>query len=103
MFGTGGNAIGDTSAITAALQRRRLGDSVSPLSQVSGSSPGFQGAQPPQPGQGNVMGMNNPLAQKGGGGGMSPDSAESQIIVKALRDRLSHLGKVETGGGMGGI
>ena len=101
MFGSGNNAIGNTSAITEALARRKSGGSVSPLSQVSEASPSFQG-QPPQAGTPS-MGIRAPQSQGTMGvGGMPANSGESQIIVKALRDRLNLLGKIESGG-MGGM
>lgn len=95
-FGSFGSAIGGGSAISAALQRRRTGDSVSPLSQVSGAAPSFSGAapMPPTPAPQGAMPTGAPTGAPTGGAGPSPTS-EAELIIKALSERLRSLSKVD--------
>jgi hypothetical protein len=91
-FGSGSKQLGMTSAITAALQRRRMGDSVSPLSQVSGASPSSQQGAPPIAPTTSAQPMNappqvSPNAQKVG-------QTEAQVILKAMSNRLENLSKM---------
>jgi len=92
-LGTGSTLLGGTSAITSALQSRRFGDSVSPLSQVSGSSPqGQRTAFPP-------IAIPSQMPNRTPVGGMQKaptvQDPESEIIVKALIKRLNDLGKIQ--------
>ena len=87
----------------AALQRRRQGDKVSPLNQVSGGAPGAPAVPnlaPTTAPQGSAM-------PRGGGprrpptGGTAPlGSTEAELIIKALDNRLRSLSKQEEAGGV---
>lgn len=89
-FGSFGSALGGSDAIRAALDRRSGGGgSVPALSQMSGGAPGG-GSIPPAP--------PTSVPQQGGapgGGGPAPPLPESQLIIKALSDRLKKIGDIE--------
>ena len=99
-FGVGENVLGDTSAITRALERRGFTGGGA-LNQMSAAAPGGAPSVPP-----NITGGGSPM------GGMAaptmapqaPEMAaiapvgneEAMIIVKALNDRLKAISNVET-------
>ena len=97
-FGSFGAALpGGTPAVEAALQRRRFGDRGSLLSQVSGGAPTATAAtgataQVPRTGSAMPRGAQQvPRTPRP----PSPPPAESEIIVKALSQRLAALSKME--------
>lgn len=106
-FGAGQAIIpGGLDAITAALQRRRFGDSASPLSQVSGAAPTPNNpniqAPPitptPTPSAGTLP---TPPAEPG----LTPPTGtpnEAELIIKALSNRLNAISKKEAPPGLGG-
>ena len=98
-FGSGAQLLGNGNEIASALQSRRMGDSVSPLSQVStasriGGSPAIPlppsgiptGSAMPSPTPNPVSTPTAPTAPK-------PPQTESEIIVRALIGRLKQLGQ----------
>lgn len=95
-FGTGENALGDTDAIKAALDRRGLTGGSPALDQMSASA---AGAQPPTmgaPGSIPTPGAPGaaPLPSPELGGGVAGNE-EAMIIVKALDSRLKAISKTE--------
>ena len=94
-YGSFGSAIGGGSAISAALQRRRTGDSVSPLSQVSGAAPSFSGAapMPPTPAPQGTMPTGTPMGAPTAVGPV--EKSETELIINALGERLKSISKVE--------
>lgn len=81
----------DTSAVREAMARRQQGSSSPALGQTSA-----QPAQTPQLGQPSAQPSPQPSpggSPQGGPEAMSP--AESELIVKALSQRLSSISSVE--------
>ena len=108
-FGLGEAIVpGGMEAVRSALSRRRLGDSASPLSQVSGAAPtanniGLQG--PPTPGTPPSPLGAAPAPEgvpQAAGGLPTPETPQNQImnreaeiILKAMSTRLGAISKGE--------
>ena len=93
-FGAGNNLLGGSGPeIAASLQSRRMGDGVSPLSQVSMGVPSggaVTSTMPLPPSQMPASPM--PVGQMTSQAPKSPRS-ESEMIVSALIQRLKALGQ----------
>jgi len=96
--GSFGSVLGGGSALSRALASRQGGgQGVAPLSQVSPSVSTGEG-MPPAPPTGS--GMPQGMPQSSGAPqtpGMPVGSSESELIIKALSNRLSSLSKIEQG------
>lgn len=100
-FGTGENVLGDTSAITRALERRGLAGTGA-LDQMSAASPGGQPPTPPSIPTGSALPTGVGAAPTGAAA-LSPEMAamapagneEAMLIVKALNDRLKAISNAE--------
>lgn len=87
-FGSGTPLLGGTNPLAEAMQRRGIDTSV--LNQVGGGSPIAQPMpQAPQGGQGM------PQANSQMGSTQLPQGSESELIIKALSERLKHFNKME--------
>jgi len=98
--GSFGSATGGMSPeLAAAMQRRAGGNPSGPMGQVSQGAPTANPAtQVPNsaPASINVPSQSSP---SGDGMGLPTNTPESQLIIKALDQRLRSLSKVQEGGG----
>jgi hypothetical protein len=105
-----GNILQGGDPIARALDRRTNGQPTPVMNQISGSTPIQQPPQNPNIPQGASAPLPDTLAamarrtgQSIGGqaspgqGGMTPPKTETEIIVRALMDRLKALTKLQTG------
>jgi hypothetical protein len=99
--------IAQADPIAKALERRRGGQPTPIINQQSGSAPGQQPPQNPNVPVGTSSPMPDTLAsmarmagesQGGQSIGASPPKSETELIVRALMDRLKALTKLQGGG-----
>lgn len=103
-FGLGQEVVpGGLDAVSRALERRRFGDSVSPLSQVGGATPTVNNPSMGLPPQTSIQGGGLPTPPSSGQTSSNtpptsvptPQDDEVKIILGALKNRLDTLSKLQ--------